>query len=136
MKIVILGVSHFGAQFARLMRDAGHQLTLIDRNLDAFDRLPKNFSAVSVLGIGIDEDVMRKAGVGQADLFLAATDSDNTNLMAAQVAKVVFNIKRSVARVHDPDRADIFNSLGLIEVICPSLDAARALGRTLTDKGA
>ena len=131
MKIVILGLSRFGVQFAELVRQAGHTLSLIDRSPEAFNRLPVQFQAARVLGIGIDQDVMRKAGVDQADLFVAATDSDNTNLMAAQVAKVVFNIKRSVARVHDSDSADIFNSLGLIEVICPTQDAARSLGASL-----
>jgi trk system potassium uptake protein TrkA len=131
MKIVILGLSRFGVQFALLMHAAGHQLTLIDRNPAAFGRIPRAVSAQHVLGIGIDQDVMRKAGVDQAGLFVAATDSDNTNLMAAQVAKVVFSVRRSVARVHDHDRAEIFNSLGLIEVICPPLDAAQTLGKTV-----
>lgn len=135
MKIVILGLSRFGVQFAQLMHETGHQLALIDRNPDSFGRLPKSVHALQVLGIGIDEDVMRKAGVDKADLFLAATDSDNTNLMAAQVAKVVFHIKRSVARVHDEDCAEIFNNLGLIEVICPTLEAAKALGRSLEKRG-
>jgi trk/ktr system potassium uptake protein len=131
MKVVILGLSRFGVQFAQLMRAAGHQISLIDRSSEAFERLPKDFAAAQVLGIGIDEDVMRKAGIEQSDLFVAATDSDNTNLMAAQVAKGVFNIRRSVARVHDEDRAEIFNALGLIEVICPSLEGAKALFRSL-----
>jgi trk system potassium uptake protein TrkA len=131
MRIVVLGLSRFGLQFAGLMRQAGHQIALIDRNPLAFDQLPHGFPAQRVLGIGIDEDVQRKAGVDHADLFVAATDSDNTNLMAAQVAKVVFNTRRSVARVHDEDRATIFNGLGLIEVICPSLEGAQRLARTL-----
>ena len=99
MKVVILGLSSFGVQFARLMHETGHQITLIDRNPVAFGRLPRSVSALHVLGIGIDQDVMRKAGVDQADVFVAATNSDNTNLMAAQVAKVVFNIKRSSYRL-------------------------------------
>jgi trk system potassium uptake protein TrkA len=136
MRIVILGLSRFGVQFANLMLEAGHPLTLIDRDPEAFGRLPAGFPAARLLGIGIDQDVMRKAGVNQADLFVACTDSDNTNLMAAQVAKVVFNIGRSVARVHDEDRAIIFNAMGLIEVICPTLEAARALGATVGKAGA
>ncbi len=135
MKIVILGLSRFGVQFAGLMQQAGHTLSLIDRDLEAFNRLPERFPGKQLLGIGIDQDVMRKAGVDEADLFVAATDSDNTNLMAAQVAKVVFNVKRSVARVHDGDRALIFNTMGLIEVICPTLDAARALGASVAKPG-
>ncbi len=131
MKIVILGLSRFGLQFAALAQAAGHQIALIDRNPNAFDRLPANFPATRVLGSGIDEDVMRKAGVDRADLFVAATDSDKTNLMAAQVAKVEFNIKRSVARVHDQNQADTFNALGIIETTCPTFSAARALEQTL-----
>lgn len=136
MKIVILGLSRFGVQCAELMQAAGHPIALIDRNPDAFRRLPKGFTAARVLGIGIDADVMRKAGVDTADLFIAATDSDNTNLMAAQVARVVFNIKRSVARVHERKNADIFNALGLIETVCPTYDAAQVLTKTLTFEGA
>ena len=131
MKIVILGLSRFGMQFAALALASGHQVALIDRNPAAFNKLPDSFGATPVLGSGIDEDVMRKAGVDRADLFVAATDSDNTNLMAAQVAKVVFNIKRSVARVHDQNNADTFNALGLIETICPTYSAARTLEQTL-----
>jgi trk system potassium uptake protein TrkA len=131
VKIVILGLSHFGLQFARLMQQAGHPIALIDRDPHAFERLPHGFPAQRVLGIGIDEDVQRKAGVDHADLFLAATDSDNANLMAAQLAKVVFSTRRSVARVHDEDRADIFNGLGLIEVVCPTLESAKILARSL-----
>ncbi len=134
MKVVILGLSRFGLQFAKLMQDGGHQLALIDRNPSAFEQLPHGFAALHVLGIGIDEDIQRKAGVDHADLFVAATDSDNTNLMAAQVAKIVFNVTRSVARVHDEDRADIFNGLGKIEVICPSLDGAKHLMQSLATK--
>ncbi len=136
MKIIILGLSRFGLQFANLMLQAGHQLSVIDRNPAAFERLPKDFPANLVLGIGIDEDVMRKAGIEDADLFVAATDSDNTNLMAAQVAKVLFNIKRSMARVHDEARAELFSQLGLIETICPTFDAAKALSQRWPSQGA
>ncbi len=131
MNIVILGLSRFGMQFAALARAEGHQIALIDRNPSAFNRLPGHFTATRVLGSGIDEDVMRKAGVDRADVFLAATDSDNTNLMAAQVAKVEFNIKRSIARVHDENHVDTFNALGMIEITCPTFSAAQALAQSL-----
>lgn len=131
MKIVILGLSRFGLQFAGLVLADGHQVALIDRNPASFNRLPAGFAATRVLGSGIDEDVMRKAGVDRADLFLAATDSDNTNLMAAQVAKVVFNIKRSIARVHDQNHTNTFTALGMIEVTCPTFSAAQALEQSL-----
>ena len=130
-----MGLSRFGVEFAKLMQAAGHQVAVIDRDPQAFERLPHGFQAQRVLGIGIDEDVQRKAGVDHADMFVAAADNDNTNLMAAQVAKVVFNTRRSVARVHDGDRADIFNALGLIEVICPALEGAKRLAQSLAGHG-
>ena len=131
MKVVILGLSGFGVQCAALLHTAWHQLALIDKNPAAFNRLPPGLRAAHILGTGIDEDVMKKAGVGDAELFIAATDSDNANLMAAQVAKVVFGTPRSIARVHDHHNGALFSSLGLIETVCPTYDAARALEASL-----
>ena len=135
MKYVILGMSRFSVQLARLLAEQKHTLTVIDRNPEAFRRLGKEFPAQYVLGIGIDESILRKAHIEQADAFIAATDSDATNLMAAQVAKEVFEVKRCIARVHDESRVELFNSMGL-EVICPTLQAATQLALALREEPA
>ena len=134
MKVVILGLSYFGLQCAEVLHRAGCQLSLIDRNPNAFNRLAADVQALQVLGTGIDEDVLKKAGVGDAELFIAATGSDNANLMAAQVAKVVFGTPRCIARMHDQNNGALFSSLGLVETICPTYDAARAVEASLPRK--
>jgi trk system potassium uptake protein TrkA len=129
MNVVIVGLSRFGLQCAKLLQQQNHHVAVIDRRQEAFNRLPASCEAV--LGMGIDQDVMRKAGTDQADLFIAATNDDNTNLMAAQVAKVVFNVKRCIARVRDEGRGQVFHEQGLIEVICPTLMAAKTVANSV-----
>jgi trk system potassium uptake protein TrkA len=129
MNVVIVGLSRFGLQCARLLKQQNHHITIIDRRPEAFNRLPVGCEAV--LGIGIDQDAMRKAGADKAALFIAATNDDNTNLMAAQVAKVVFNVKRCIARVRDDGRGQVFHEQGLIEVVCPTLLAAKDIMKSV-----
>ena len=134
MNVVILGVSRFGLQCVQQMlaQKSSYTLTVIDRRAEAFNRLPHHHQINSVLGIGIDQDVLRKAGIEKADLFIGATNDDNTNLMAAQIAKVKFKVKRCIARVRDDGRGQVFNEMGLIEVVCPTLDAAKTLMKSLS----
>ncbi len=94
-------------------------MTIIDRNQDSFARLGASYSGVMVLGTGIDEDVMRKAGIEQADAFVAVTNGDNTNAMAAQIAQLVFKVPRVVARLYDPIRDETYKTLGL-ETVSPT----------------
>lgn len=119
VKILVLGCGRLGA---RLVMDAayeGHEVAIIDNNPRAFSRLPSDLNAIVVLGTGIDEDVQRSAGVESVDTFIAVTDDDNTNIMAAQIARKVFNVKNVLLRVYDPARAETYKNLGLT-VICPT----------------
>jgi len=124
MKVVLLGCSRFGVQVARLAQQAGHTLAVVDKESDNFSRLGPDFQGEMVLGTGIDEDVLRRAGIEDAAAFIAATNSDNTNLMAAQVVKEVFHVPKIVARVHDAMRGEIFQELG-VQTICPTLVGAQ-----------
>ena len=114
MNIVILGCGRVGSTFARLMYHEGHTVTMIDIQSESFRRLGAKYRGVRIVGNGIDEDVLRRAGVEQADVFLAATQGDNRNIMAAQIAKHVFNVPQVIARIYDPIRADRYRQLGLI----------------------
>ena len=96
------------------MYHEGHTVTMIDIQSESFRRLGAKYRGVRIVGNGIDEDVLRRAGVEQADVFLAATQGDNRNIMAAQIAKHVFNVPRVIARIYDPIRADRYRQLGLI----------------------
>lgn len=119
MKVVILGCGRVGARLATQLDLAGQDVTIIDRNQDSFARLGAGYSGAMVLGTGIDEDVMRRAGIEHADAFVAVTNGDNTNAMAAQIAKLVFKVPRVVARLYDPIREETYKTLGL-ETVSPT----------------
>lgn len=120
MNIVILGCGRVGSELAKRLVAEHHQITVIDQNNTAFERLGANFAGRLVLGTGIDEDVLRRAGIERADVFVAVTNWDNTNVMAAQVARDLFGVKRIICRLYDPLREEIYHSLGL-ETFCPTL---------------
>src|SRR5262245_17069527 len=94
MKIVIMGCGRVGARLALLFEREGHDVSVIDLYADSFARLGANFRGTTVAGTGIDEDVLKAAGIQQADIFLAVTQQDNANIMAAQIAKLMFQVPR------------------------------------------
>lgn len=120
MRIVILGCGRTGAAVARIMAADGHRVTLIEWNNDSLERLGGKFTGAVITGNGLDEDVLRKAGIEQADLFVALTEGDNRNLMAAQIAKERFHVPKVIAKVNDPIRAEAYRERG-IYTICYSL---------------
>ncbi len=130
MRIVILGCGRVGALLATTMDSEGHEVTIVDANPETFHRLGPGFRGSAVVGMGIDEDILRKAGIEQADAFAAVTNSDNTNVMAAQIAKIVFQVPKVVARIYDPIRQETYQTLGL-ETICPTCLAADSLREKL-----
>lgn len=121
MKVVILGCGRLGAHLARRLDSEGHAVTIIDRTSEAFSRLGNDFQGKMVLGTGIDEDILRRAGIEKADAFVAVSNGDNTNAMAAEIAKLVFNVPQVVARLYDPVREDTYHTLGLMETVCPTI---------------
>ena len=134
MNVVIIGSGRVGATLANRLSREGHDVSIVDVNPESFERyLDNDFRGRTILGDGIDEDVLREAGIEKADAFVAAVYGDNHNLMAAQMAKVIFGVKRVVARCNDPVRMELFEQLGLA-TICPSLLAARALYGSVMDE--
>lgn len=134
MKVVIVGCGRVGARIATMLDNAGHDVSIIDLQASAFRRLDPNFSGRAVSGTGIDEDVLRAAGIHEADAFIAVTNGDNRNLMAAQVAKVMFGVERVAARVYDPDRAETYRSMG-IETICSTIVMSDLIVDTVMQPG-
>ncbi|MDE3090881.1 MAG: TrkA family potassium uptake protein [Chloroflexota bacterium] len=121
MKVIILGCGRLGAHLARRLDREGHELAVIDRNAESFGRLGSDFRGRMVFGTGIDEDVLKRAGVESADAFVAVTNGDNTNAMASEIAKLVFHVPRVVARLYDPVREDTYHTLGFMETVCPTI---------------
>jgi trk system potassium uptake protein TrkA len=120
LNIVIVGCGRVGAHLATSLDHRGDSVVIVDQNSSAFGRLESNFGGRAIRGTGIDEDVLRSAQIEDAHAFLAVTDWDNTNLMAAQIAKVVFDVAFVGARVYDPVRAEIFANMGIV-TISPTL---------------
>ncbi len=126
MKLVIVGCGRVGAMAAVALSKAGHQVTVVDSNRKAFDRLGADFRGEMVLGNGIDEDVLRQAGIESADGFASLTNGDNRNIMAAQIAREIFKVPRVITRIYDPIREDVYRELGL-DTVCPTLSGARKI---------
>ncbi|MGQ9684055.1 MAG: potassium channel family protein [Anaerolineae bacterium] len=131
MRIIILGCGRTGAYLARNLVAQGHEVAVIDRNAASFRRLGESFAGELVSGIGIDEDVLRRAGTDRAQAFIAVTNGDNTNVMAAQTARELFGVPKAICRIYDPLRAEIYRSLGL-EVICPTVLGAANIEQLLS----
>jgi len=130
MKVVIMGCGRVGAQLATMLDKEGHQVTVLDNDTYSFRRLPSDFSGTALLGNGIDQEVLKKAGIEEADAFIVVTQGDNRNVMAAQIAKHIFNVPRVICRIYDPLRRDLYDTLGL-EAISPTTVFARILKEKL-----
>jgi trk system potassium uptake protein len=119
MNVVIMGCGRVGARVATLLDQTGHKISVIDTRSSAFRRLPDEFSGDTVIGTGIDEDILRIAGIEKADAFIAVANHDNRNLMAAQVAQAIFGVPKVIVRIYDPVREDTYRRMGLTTV-CPT----------------
>jgi trk/ktr system potassium uptake protein len=113
VKIVIVGCGRVGASIADIYDRAGHEVVILDILTSAFDRLPTTFGGNSLRGDGTDEDVLRRAGADSADVFLALTEGDNRNVMAAQLAVEALGVERVIAKINDPLRATAYAELGV-----------------------
>lgn len=113
MKIVIVGCGRVGSSAADHFDRAGHEVIILDSLTSAFDRLPSTFGGHAIRGDGTDEDVLLKAGAAGADVFLAVTEGDNRNVMAAQLATEALGVERAIAKINDPLRAQAYGELGI-----------------------
>lgn len=113
MKTVIVGCGRVGGTLAASLDATGHEVIIVDLLTRAFDRLPPTFGGEAVRGDGTDEDALRRAGAEGADVFLALTEGDNRNVMAAQLAREAFGIGTVYAKVNDPMRAQAYAELGI-----------------------
>ena len=126
MNIIIMGCGRVGAQLAELLDRDGHKVTVLDVEQYSFRRLPENFGGTALVGDGTDEDALKKAGIEDADVFVSVTQGDNRNVMAAQIAKHIFNVPKVVCRIYDPLREQMYGALGL-ETMSPTIVGAQLL---------
>ena len=113
MYVIIVGCGRVGAELAKLLVNEGHNVVVVDKSPASFDRLGGAFNGLTLVGNGFDLDLLKQAGIENADAFCSVTNGDNTNLISAQVAKKIFKVPKVIARVYDPQRAHIYAALGL-----------------------
>jgi len=131
MNVVILGCGRVGSTIARQLAADQHQVAIIDVTADSFRRLGAKFAGKKIVGNGTDQLVLVRAGIEKADAFLALTQGDNTNIMAAQLAREVFNVPKVTTRIYDPIRAEAYRELG-IDTLCTTTLAAGLLRASIT----
>jgi trk system potassium uptake protein len=132
MRYVIVGCGRVGSALAKLLDFDGHEVIVVDENAAAFKRLGHSFKGHEVVGTGIDYDVLKRAGAATADGFVAVTNGDNRNIMAALIAQRMFKIKRIVARIYDPPRGQMYRELG-VETVCPTTVGAKLIRDVLME---
>jgi trk system potassium uptake protein TrkA len=147
MRLIIIGCGRWGSTLARVLAQKGHDLTVIDQDVENFERLGAAFKGCTIEGVGFDRTVLVSAGIERADGLAAATASDETNVVAARIAREIFKVPRVVARVYDPRKSEMYRRLGLYtitpsiwgvnrmaELLCYShLDAVASLGNGEVD---
>lgn len=126
MKAIVMGCGRVGSQVSLLLAGQGHQVTVIDHHdADAESRLGENFKGKLIHGLGFDESVLIKAGIATADAFVAASSSDNANIVGARIAQFIYKVPRVVTRLFDPSRAEIYERLGLRTVSTTAMGASQ-----------
>lgn len=118
MKSIIVGCSHMGAGLAMNLQTKGHEVTIIDRDKDAFKKLPQVFHGQTVVGFAIDKRILESVQIHLADAVITCTDNDETNALLARIAKNQYRVPRVIARIYDPRKAVIYQSFG-IQTISP-----------------
>ncbi|MGB8861063.1 MAG: TrkA family potassium uptake protein [Ilumatobacteraceae bacterium] len=136
MHVVIVGCGRVGSSLAHNLIGEGHTVAIIDRKPAAFERLGADFAGQKLSGIGFDRDLLIKAGIEKAEALAAVTNGDNSNILVARVARETFGIQRVVARIYDPQRAAVYQRLGIATVAPALWTTERVLRRLVPDAAA
>ncbi len=131
MHAVIVGCGRVGAELADRLGKLGHTVAIIDKNPGASERLHKACKAQFIVGRAFDKDVLEDAGIKEADIFVAVTNGDNSNIVSARVAKEYYKVPRVVARIYDPRRATIYERLGISTVATVAWTTDQIMARIL-----
>lgn len=131
MHVVILGCGRVGSLLAHRLEDLGHSVAVVDQDAKAFRRLGPDFSGLTVTGVGFDRETLETAGIARAHAFAAVSSGDNSNILAARVARETYGVERVVARIYDHRRAEIYERLGIPTVATVAWTAGQILRQML-----
>jgi trk system potassium uptake protein TrkA len=113
MRVLIMGCGRVGSELSHALLEGGHDVTVIDKNPDAFWRYPPGERATQLVGLGFDRELLEEAGIKDADAFIAVSSGDNSNIVSARVALEHFHVPKVIARIYDPRRAEIYGRLNI-----------------------
>lgn len=133
MHIVVMGCGRVGSSLARILDLRGHSVAVIDRDETAFRRLGPDFRGLQVVGMGFDRNTMIEAKVPEAHAFAAVSSGDNSNIIAARVAREQFGVETVVARIYDPKRAQVYERLGIPTIATVPWTTDRLLRAVIPD---
>ena len=133
MHIVIMGCGRVGSTLAHILEEQGHSVAIIDQDREAFRKLRSGFKGKRIVGVGFDQDVLREAGIEEADGFAAVSSGDNSNVISARVVRESFGVERVVARIYDRRRAEVYQRLGIPTVATVRWTADQMLRRLLPE---
>ncbi|MDG4766997.1 TrkA family potassium uptake protein [Solwaraspora sp. WMMD406] len=134
MHVVIMGCGRVGSTLAQTLSGHGHSVSVIDKDPNAFRRLPSDFAGDTVAGTGFDREVLQAAGIERADAFAAVSSGDNSNIISARLARETYGVSRVAARIYDQRRAEVYERLGIPTVATVRWTADRML-RHLVPEG-
>lgn len=136
MNILVIGCGKVGSKLSSVLDKLGHDVCIVDRDEGNFEHLSHDFSGYTVVGIPIDQDVLKRAGIEGSDAVIAVTQDDNVNIMVSQLAREVFHIDTVLTRIYDPQRENVFSHFNLrticptnltVDAVCAALDGATEL---------
>lgn len=133
--VIVVGCGRVGSRLATMLSDNGHNVCVIDKSVDAFANLGRNFNGATIQGVGFDEDTLIKAGIDECDVLAAVTQFDNANLMMAEVANRIFDVPHVIARLYNPDHERAYMQLGLDYVCGTSLVAEDIFSKIVSGHG-
>ena len=119
MNILIVGCGKVGSNLASVLSRQGHDISIVNRTDESFDLLPNDFNGFTTVGVPIDQEVLKKAGIESCDVVAAVTPDDNINIMVSQLATNIFKVPKVFVRIYDPRRDEVFSNLGMCTV-CPT----------------
>ncbi|MBC8571358.1 potassium channel family protein [Zongyangia hominis] len=132
MNILIIGCRKAGSRLASILCRMNHDVSVLDKEEESFDRLDDDFCGITVAGVPIDLDVLRNAGIENCDAVICVTPNDNVNIMASQMAKEIFHVPVVICRIYDPSREEIFSHIG-IHTVCPTNLTVSSICSALAD---
>lgn len=132
MNILVIGCGKVGSQLASMLSEEGHDVSVVDRDAENFEMLDDSFSGMTTVGVPIDQDVLKQAGIESCDAVAAVSQDDNLNIMCSQLAREIFKVPSVLARIYDPAREDVFSHFGL-HTVCPTNLTVSAVKSALTE---